>query len=141
MESMPVKYVAVRLSPGTDLRVEIERLVTQYHIRAGWIVTCVGSLSNYSLRFANQETASEGTGHFEILSLVGTLSISGCHLHICISDHTGATTGGHLLEGCTIYTTAELIVGSDQQFIFEREIDKETGWKELKILSGEINDE
>ncbi len=135
MDSTSIKYVAVRLSPGTDLRKDIERLVTQNQIRAGWIVTCVGSLSNYSLRFANQKTGSLGAGHFEILSLVGTLSTSGCHLHICISDHTGATMGGHLLEGCIIYTTAELVIGINQEFIFEREIDDETGWKELRILS------
>jgi uncharacterized protein len=137
MESQPVKHVAVRLLPGTDLRVEIERLVTQYHIKAGWIITCVGSLSKYSLRFANQNTASEGAGHFEIVSLVGTLSTAGCHLHICLSDNTGATIGGHLLEGCVIYTTAELVIANDQEFIFEREIDNETGWKELRIKSSD----
>jgi len=140
MGPTPFKHVAIRLKPGTDLRMEIERLVRQHQIRAGWIVTCVGSLSKYCLRFANQKTGSVGEGHFEIVSLVGTLSTSGCHLHISISDQVGATIGGHLLEGCLIFTTAELVIGSDQQFIFEREIDKETGWKELRIVSGENND-
>jgi len=133
MESLNAKVVPVRLNPGTDLKVEIERLVVQHQIKAGWIITCVGSLSKYALRFANQKSASVAEGHFEILSLVGTLSISGCHLHICIGDERGAAIGGHLLEGCTIFTTAELIIGFNREFIFERKIGDKTGWRELTI--------
>jgi len=133
---MAIKNFAVRFLPGADLKGELEQLLHRHQLKAGWIVTCVGSLSKYCLRFANQKTGSVGEGHFEIVSLVGTLSTSGCHLHISISDHAGATTGGHLLEGCIIFTTVEVVIGSDEQFTFEREIDKETGWKELKIVSG-----
>jgi uncharacterized protein len=67
------------------------------------------------------------------VSLVGTLSFDGCHLHVCLSDHTGSTIGGHLLEGCIIYTTAEVIIESNGEFIFERVQDKVTGWRELVI--------
>ena len=137
---MAVKNFAVRLLPGADLKIEIEQLVNRHQLKAGWIITCVGSLSKYCLRFANQNAGSAGEGHFEIVSLVGTLSTSGCHLHISISDPAGSTIGGHLLEGCIIFTTAELVIGGDQQLIFEREIDKETGWKELRIVSGENNE-
>jgi len=137
---MAVRTFAVRLHPGADLKFEIQQFANQHQLKAGWIVTCVGSLSKYCLRFANQKTASVGEGHFEIVSLVGTLSNSGCHLHISISNQAGATIGGHLLEGCIIFTTAELVIGSDDQFIFEREIDKVTGWKELRIVSGQNND-
>ena len=132
---MAVQNIAVRLGPGSDLKLELQRLVEGHKIMAGWIVTCVGSLSKYSLRFANQSTASVKEGHFEILSLVGTLSISGCHLHICLGDQNGNTLGGHLLDGCIIYTTAELVIATDGESKFEREIDKQTGWKELRILS------
>jgi predicted DNA-binding protein with PD1-like motif len=132
---MPAINFPIRLDPGNDLRVEIERVVRQYQIQAGWIVTGVGSLSTYALRFANQSAPSVAQGHFEIVSLAGTLSINGCHLHISLSDHTGAMLGGHLLEGCVVYTTAEVIIAADQNFIFERESDTVTGWKELKIGS------
>lgn len=78
-------------------------------IKAEWIVACVGSLRKYNIRFANQKAGSTAEGFFKIISLTGTVSINGCHLHICISDSNGKTIGGHLLEvleGCKIYTTA-----------------------------------
>jgi predicted DNA-binding protein with PD1-like motif len=43
---------------------------------------CVGSLTNYNIRFANQPNGS--------------------------SDCAGKTIGGHLMDGCTIYTRPKL---------------------------------
>lgn len=123
----------LRLKPGDDLKEGIQQFVNANNIHAGWIVTCVGSLTKYHLRFANQEQGIEGTGHFEIVSLTGTLSVSGSHLHASISDEYGHTTGGHLLSGCTVYTTAEIVLTASGKFIFTREHDEATGWKELKI--------
>ena len=130
---MSVVNHAIRLLPGTDLKAEIEKFALKNNIKAGWIVTCVGSLTRFCLRFANQKSSSVTEGHFEILSLVGTVSVNGCHLHISIGDQAGSVQGGHLLQGCTIYTTAEVVIASAEEIIFRRELDVETGWKELKI--------
>ncbi|HYC28499.1 MAG TPA: PPC domain-containing DNA-binding protein [Chitinophagaceae bacterium] len=124
---------ALRLKPGDDLKDGIQQFVNANSIRAGWIVGCVGSLTEYHLRFANQEQGLEGSGHFEIVSLTGTLSVNGCHLHASISDGYGHTIGGHLLSGCKVYTTAEIILTATDKYIFMREHDDTTGWKELKI--------
>jgi uncharacterized protein len=124
---------AFRLKPGQDLRTELEKFVQEKKITAGWIGTCVGSLTNYNIRFANQPTGATGVGHFEIVSLVGTLSTSGSHMHISISDSTGKTIGGHLLQGCTVYTTAEIVLQSSNSFIFKREKDGTTPWEELQV--------
>ena len=123
----------LRLKPGDDLKEGIQQFVNANNIRAGWIVTCVGSLTQYHLRFANQEQGMEGTGYFEIVSLTGTLSINGSHLHASISDGYGHTIGGHLLSGCKVYTTAEIVLTATDDYIFTREYDETTGWKELKI--------
>ncbi len=112
-------------------------MVKQYKIKAGWICTCVGSLSKCHLRFANQPSGEMSEGPFEILSLTGTLSQDGCHLHLSISDGTGVTKGGHLIEGCLVFTTAEVIIAASDEFYFERQIDKNTGWKELIIKQPE----
>ena len=80
---------AFRLKPGEDLSNSIDALVKEKNISAGWINTCVGSLTNYNIRFANQQEGSSGSGHFEIVSLTGTVSVNGHHLHISISDKTG----------------------------------------------------
>jgi uncharacterized protein len=77
--------------------------------------------------------AAHDSGHFEIVSLTGTVSVNGSHLHISISDSTGKTIGGHLMEGCTIYTTAEIVILSSNEFIFKREKDGTTPWEELRV--------
>ena len=128
-----ISVYAIRLKPGEDLKLSLEKLVKHKNINAGWIVTCAGSLTDYSIRFANQTTASSASGHFEIVSLTGTLSISGSHIHVSISDSTGKTLGGHLMEGCKIYTTAEIVIQSTDNFTFTREKDGTTEWPELQI--------
>jgi len=127
------KVHVIRLKPGEDLKASLSKFVKQENIQAGWIVTCVGSLTDYSLRFANQQNQTSGSGHFEIVSLVGTLSTNGSHLHLSISDSTGKTIGGHLLDGCKIYTTAEIVIGESNEMIFKREKDGTTPWEELQV--------
>ncbi|MBN8676438.1 MAG: DNA-binding protein [Chitinophagales bacterium] len=90
-------------------------------INAGWIATCVGSLTDYMLRFAYQPDCSSGSGHFEIVSLVGTVSTNGSHIHISISDSTGKTIGRHLMPDCKIYTTAEIVLKATDKYEFTRE--------------------
>jgi uncharacterized protein len=128
-----MKTHVIRLKPGQDLKAEIEALATREKIEAGWTVTCVGSLTEYNLRFANQESGTQKQGHFEIVSLVGTVSTNGSHLHLSVSDSTGATTGGHLLAGCKVYTTAEIVIQQHPDLIFTREVDGSTPWAELQI--------
>lgn len=128
-----MKLYAVRLKPNQDLRAELERFVKENKISAGFIITTVGSLKRAKVRLADQSEATEFAGKFEIVSLTGTLAADGVHLHISFSDEKGATIGGHLTTGCTIYTTAEIIVGGTDEIVFTRETDPETTYKELKI--------
>jgi predicted DNA-binding protein with PD1-like motif len=124
---------AFRLKPGDDLKTAIQKLVLLNGIQAGWVISCVGSLTQYCLRFANQANESREQGFYEIISLSGTLSIHGSHLHLGIADNKGKMTGGHLLEGCLVYTTAEVIIGETLQLSFTRAKDGSTAWNELQI--------
>lgn len=128
-----INTYAFRLKPGEDLKTGIQNLVNEKQIKAGWVSTCVGSLTNYQIRFANQSHGSSDSGHFEIVSLTGTVSTNGSHLHISLSDSTGKTIGGHLMEGCKIYTTAEIVILSSNEFVFKREKDGTTPWEELQV--------
>lgn len=128
-----ISSYALRLKPGEDLQAGIEQLVKDHHIDAGWIATAVGSLTHYNIRFANQPEGATGDGHFEIVSLVGTISVNGNHLHLSISDSTGKTIGGHLLQGCKVYTTAEIVINATDKYIFTREKDGSTPWEELQV--------
>ena len=133
MNTSLTNHMAFRLKPGQDLKSSIDSIVKKQAIQAGWIATCVGSLSEYQIRLANQEKGYSDKGHFEIVSLVGTLSVNGSHLHISIADSTGKTLGGHLMEGCKIYTTAEIVIGTSTSMIFNRGVDGSTPWEELQI--------
>jgi len=133
MENSTDHHHVFRLRPGEDLRGSIEHMLAERNIDAGWITSCVGSLRTFCLRFANEQTASVRNGYFEIISLSGTVSRNGCHLHIAVADNTGTTIGGHLLHGCTIYTTAEIVLTQSGNYLFKRESDPESGFQELWI--------
>ena len=130
----PMRAHALRLRPGDDLRDALLAYVEQQHLGAGTVLTCVGSLTVAMLRLANQEAPTEYHGHFEIVSLVGTLSATGgSHLHLSVSDSTGRTLGGHLLAGCRVYTTAEIVLVALPKLEFTRETDPTFGYKELVV--------
>jgi predicted DNA-binding protein with PD1-like motif len=128
-----MRTYALRLKPGQDVRQQLTAFVAEHQIRAGAMVTCVGSLTQATLRLANQEKPTVYHGHFEIVSLVGTLSTNGSHLHLAVSDSTGRTIGGHLLDGNLVYTTAELVIGVLDNLDFRREPDPTFNYQELTI--------
>lgn len=128
-----MKTFAIRLRPKQDLKEELIRFTKEKNISAGIVLTCVGSLRRATLRMADETITKDFEKRFEIVSLVGTLSPNGVHLHIALSDETGSTIGGHVKEGCLIYVTAEMVIGELEDVAFSRELDKETGFKELKI--------
>ncbi len=130
---MSMKTYALRLHPGQDLKAELIRCVQEQKLQAGIILTCVGSLQKTSLRMAGRDLVKTWDEKMEILSLVGTLSAEGVHLHVAVSDGEGRTFGGHLVEGCLIYTTAEIAIGDLEHFKFMRVVDPDTGYKELEI--------
>jgi uncharacterized protein len=130
---MSLKTHVIRLKPGEDLKKSIQDFINVRKIKAAWMLTCAGSLTQYKIRFANQSEATTGSGHFEIVGLTGTLSENGSHLHIAISDSTGKTIGGHLTEGNLVYTTAEIVIQESSDYNFKRAKDGTTAWEELQI--------
>lgn len=130
-----MKTYAMRLTPAQDLRKELETFAKVNQLRAGVVLTCVGSLTQAALRLANADNTSQFAGPFEIVSLVGTFSPDGVHLHISISDGQGQMLGGHLMEGSLIYTTAEIVLGELEEVAFKRSLDQLTGYDELVVNS------
>ena len=128
-----IKTISIRLKPGQDLKEELDALAVNNHLKAACVLTCVGSLTTAVLRYANQPITSTLTGHFEIVSLTGTMSLHGSHYHISISDGDGRTYGAHLMEGCKIYTTAEIVVAIIEDVEYLREMCSESGYPELVV--------
>jgi predicted DNA-binding protein with PD1-like motif len=122
-----------RLKPKQDLFDSIALWVEQENVAAGCVLSCVGSLTHVTLRFANQDEYSDFEGYFEIVSITGTVSIHGSHLHISVSGQDGKTIGGHLGSGCKIYTTAEIVVAVFEDVIYKREFAEDSGYEELAV--------
>ena len=101
--------------------------------QAGCLISGIGSLSVAQLRLAGRRECTILRGELEILSLAGTLSADGAHLHIAIADSSGSVIGGHLCTGSLVRTTAELMVGLLPEWQFRRELDPATGYVELQI--------
>lgn len=130
---MVMNLYAVRLVPQQDLKQALVRWVDKNAVEAGCILTAVGSLSRATLRFAGQSEATVLEQPFEVISLSGTLAKGGVHLHLAIADASGQMRGGHLMDGCLIRTTAEIVIGDLNQFAFSRVFDRQTGYRELTI--------
>jgi uncharacterized protein len=124
-----------RLKPGQDLFNEIERFTTENQIEAGCLLCAVGSLTQATLRLANRDFYNQYEGHFEIVSITGTVSTHGSHIHIAISDENGLTVGGHLVSGCKIYTTAEIVLAAFPETIYRREPCEFSGYDELTVTT------
>ena len=122
-----------RLPSGQDLFDSIESFVKEKHIEAGCVLSSVGSLTRAVLRLANREFYTEYNGYFEIVSMTGTISIYGSHLHVAISDGEGKTIGGHLVSGCKIYTTAEIVLAAFEDTVYKREFAADSGFDELTV--------
>ena len=123
----------LRLRPGQDLLRSLTAFAEEKQIRAGVILTTVGSLNETRLRLANRQDLTTKKGKAEIVSLVGTIDARSAHLHLSVSDGRGRTFGGHLVEGCPIYTTAEIAIGELPELRFSREPDAASGYEELKV--------
>ncbi|MFG6093728.1 PPC domain-containing DNA-binding protein [Leptothoe sp. ISB3NOV94-8A] len=130
-----VDVIAIRLKPGEDLKQSLLRYCIDQKIDAAYMLSCVGSLRKAAIRFANQPEGTVFKQPLEIVSLEGTLSQHGAHLHIVVSDSEGHVIGGHLMDGSNIYTTAEIVLGIVPNTIFKREIDPLAGYRELTITS------
>lgn len=114
-----MKTHVFRLHPGQDLKKEIQGYAIRQNIAAGWIMTCVGSLSRVCLRFANQQEATSLNGPFEIISLVGTISINGSHLHLGVADGKGN-------------------MAEEKNLVLRRVEDSASGWRELSIEANHL---
>jgi predicted DNA-binding protein with PD1-like motif len=128
-----MKTLALRLTPGTDLRSALAVLLAQHGAQAGYVIQGIGSLCAARIRFAGRDDLAELSGDLELLTLGGSLAPDGVHLHLTVSDASGQVTGGHAGPGCIVRTTAEIVVALLDEYRFARQLDAATGYPELMI--------
>lgn len=124
--------IVERLKPGEEFHSALKRVAFEHKLKAGVIVCAVGSLSVASLRMAGASESKTIEGPLEIVSITGTLSDTSMHVHLSVSDSTGKTIGGHLVAGCKVFTTVELVVlDLSNEWVFDRKTDEQTTYLEL----------
>jgi len=123
----------VRLHPGADLRRALEERATAQPGTSAFVLAGIGSLGDARLRFADAEAETTIAGPVEILTLSGSVSPSGVHLHMSVSDASGRVHGGHVGYGNIVRTTAEILLAFLGDWWLAREHDAATGFSELVI--------
>lgn len=123
----------MRLGPGDDLRAALEAAVAAQGCGAAFVLAGIGSLSATCIRLAGAEQPTALAGDVEILTLSGSIAANGSHLHVSVADARGRVLGGHVAPGCTVRTTAEVLVVLLPDWQFAREPDAATGCAELVL--------
>jgi predicted DNA-binding protein with PD1-like motif len=100
---------------------------------SAFVICGIGSLSDAKLRLAGAESETLVQGDVEILSISGTITPDGAHLHMAVANATGQVIGGHVCYGNTVRTTAEVLLAELQEWRLAREHDPGTGFKELMV--------
>ena len=137
--SSPVTAHALRLLPGDDLVQKILDHCESHCIGASTVLSCVGSLSEITLRLAGAEDMMTLTEELVIISLVGTVcSDREHHFHCSVSRRDGSVIGGHCKGAATVRTTAEVMLGVLPGLQFSRDMDDATGYKELQIKPAKL---
>lgn len=121
----------LRLHPGSDLRRALEDAARTEFGGAAFVVGAIGSLVAARLRFAAADGESVLAGPHEILTLSGSLSADGAHLHMSVADRDGRVAGGHVGYGNEVRTTAEVLLAPLTGWQLAREFDPATGYAEL----------
>lgn len=127
------RFYAIRLKPGEDVLDRLQAFVAENELKAAAIVTVVGSLTHAMIRYAARPTGALRQGLYEIVSMIGTVEATGGHVHISCSDENGDMFGGHMLSGCLVRTTCEIVICELTDLVFTREHCTASTWDELVV--------
>ena len=131
VESKPGKIVLARLYEDEDLLESITRQSKKSQVKTGFFLL-IGTLKKAKLGFyrEGQYQPIEIAGPLEITSCAGNVSIKEgepfTHAHISVSNDKGEVFGGHVLPGCIVAATAELVLVEAEGVDLERRLDEET---------------
>ena len=109
MQPLPLK-----LAPGSDLRLSLEELAQRDGI-SGFVVGVVGNLTKASFQCPGQAEPTVLEGDLEVITLNGTFSPEGVHLHLSLSDGACQVWGGHLEPGTIVQKGVDLLIGVLEQ--------------------------
>ena len=105
-----MRAVPLHLEAGIDVRRSLEQLALE-HNAGGFVLSVVGNLSQAAFACPGKSAPTVLAGELEIITLQGTISPDGVHLHLSFSDASCQVWGGHLEHGTLVLRGADLLVG------------------------------
>ena len=105
-----MRAVPLHLEAGSDVRRSLEQLALE-HNAGGFVLSVVGNLSQAAFACPGKSAPTVLAGELEIITLQGTISPDGVHLHLSFSDTSCHVWGGHLEHGTLVLRGADLLVG------------------------------
>jgi predicted DNA-binding protein with PD1-like motif len=123
--------ICKRLRRGDDLLRELKKLAAEENLELAVILSAVGCVTRARVRDAGGVTVRDIDQPCEIVSATGTVSHKRCHVHVSFAKEDLSAVGGHLMEGCIINTTCELVLGVVDGWRCGVEQDEETGYDEI----------
>jgi len=133
------RVVVARLSPGEDLLRSVGRIAAGEGISSA-SVEAIGTLDEARMAFFGGvgHKLIQYTGRLELVSCLGNVSVGEdgapvVHLHAVVSDGEGRCLGGHVLEGCKVAITAEVVLRELKGVRMVRVAEKEAGRLSLRL--------
>jgi len=131
LQSKLGRMVLARLSEDEDLLETITHVAEKSRITAGFFIL-IGTLKRANLGFYHQgkyETIKI-EDPVEIVSCMGNISLKEnkpfAHAHVAVSNRKGEVVGGHVMPGCTIDATGELVLVEAVDARLLRKFDEKT---------------
>ncbi len=128
-----MKTICQRLHRGDDLLASIEAIAKEHRLKAAVVLSAVGCVSLARVRDAGGVNCRNISEDCEIVSLTGTVSEVRTHLHIALSREDLTTLGGHLMPGCIINTTCELVLLELPDWQYGKVQDAQTEYDEIEF--------
>ena len=109
-----MRTTPIKLAPGDDLRLRLEQLAREEQA-SGFVLGVVGNLSRAAFQCPGPPEPTVMEGDLEIITLNGTVSPTGVHLHLSLSDGACQVWGGHLEPGTIVQKGVDLLIGVLEQ--------------------------
>ena len=105
-----MRSISLSLSPNTDLLLALKELAANENAK-GYVLGVVGNLSMALIKCPGRSEPNLLEGNLEIITLNGTISPDGIHLHLSVSDDLCKVWGGHLEIGSKVLKGVDILVG------------------------------
>ena len=106
----------VSIEPGEDVLECLERIIEDKGILSATVLSAYGTFDRINLHwvatttFPPVEHYESNDGPFEVLGIGGVIVDGTPHLHVTVSNRSGAY-GGHLHKGCRVLYLFEMTIG------------------------------